>query len=88
MERVFSQVNLVKTEMTNRLKSQSVANRVIAKQAILRKSKACYLWSPSKSLIDDVVQGRCHQRYVEHRNSMVQANAITTHDLSDDDNDN
>ena len=65
VERVFSQVNLVKTKQTNRLQASTVANRLLAKQAISRQNAVCYTWDPSKSLIDDVKQGCCHQRYLQ-----------------------
>ena len=65
VERVFSQVNMVKTKVTNKLSAATVANRLLAKQSISRAHANCFSWTPSKSLIADVAEGRCHQRYLQ-----------------------
>ena len=85
VERIFSQVNIVKTDLTNRLKSETVANRLLAKQAISRQSAACHSWQPSQALITDVEYGRCHQRYSEHLQANKALNSITVHDVDETD---
>ena len=56
VERMFSKINIVKTKHTNRLLTETVANRMLAKQVIARQ--------PSKSLLCDMKSGKCHQRYM------------------------
>lgn len=41
VERIFSQLNRIKTKDTNRLLVSSVANRLLAKQAIARQEGSC-----------------------------------------------
>lgn len=65
VERVFSQVNIIKTKQSNRLLATTVANRLLAKQAIARQGVKCFDWEPSTRLLGDVKSGVCHQRYVE-----------------------
>ena len=64
VERVFSQVNIVKTKQTNKLLCETVSNRILAKQAVV-KDGVCHTWNPSKSLLEDMREGRCRQRYAK-----------------------
>lgn len=64
VERIFSQLNIIKTKKTNRLHVSTVANRLLARQGIARKAGACHKWEPSTS-IEDVKSGQCHRRYNE-----------------------
>ena len=63
VERVFSEVNIVKTGRTNKMHSSIVANRLLAKQAISRSNTTCYTWKPSKSLLSDFKARAPHLRY-------------------------
>lgn len=63
-ERMFSKINIVKTKHSNRLITETVANRMLAKQAVARQGGSCS-WNPSKSLLNDMKSGKCHQRYTE-----------------------
>ena len=83
VERVFSQVNMIKTPMTNRLHAETVASRLLAKQAIARNNSTCYEWEPSRSLLEDMVKGRCHQRYVNRLKQKTQQNVLIAHVLED-----
>lgn len=64
VERVFSKVNLVKTKQTNKLLCETVANRILAKQAVA-KDGACHRFKPDRIVIEDVCEGRCRQRYAD-----------------------
>jgi hypothetical protein len=64
VERVFSKVNLVKTKQTNKLLCETVANRILAKQAVA-KDGACHQFKPDRIVIEDVREGRCRQRYAD-----------------------
>ena len=77
VERIFSQVNMVKTAQTNKLHAETVASRLLAKQAIARDGVDCHAWTPSKSLVADVAEGRCHQRYSE-RQKLTKMQVSTT----------
>ena len=82
VERVFSQVNLVKTKQTNLC--ETVFNRILAKQAVA-KDGGCYNFNPSNSLVEDVHEGRCRQRYAKtvelsNQNSTL---SIQAYDLDD-----
>ena len=49
--------------MLYRMHSSTVANRLLAKQAISRSNATCYTWKPSKSLLSDFKAGdprRCY----------------------------
>lgn len=90
VERIFSQLNLIKTNKTNRLHVATAANRILAKQAISRQDVPCYNWEPSRSLIDDLKNGKCHQRY-ENRLKETRKMELATFSgdaAADDDDDN
>lgn len=69
VERVFSEVNMVKTTVTNRLHAQTVANRLLASQHLKRQKQSCYTWSPDQKLIDSVLDGDCYKRCLERTKS-------------------
>lgn len=48
VERVFSQLNMIKTKQANRMLVSTIANRLLAKQAVAREYVNCYEWEPSK----------------------------------------
>ena len=78
VERVFSQVNLVKTKQTNKLLCETVANRILAKQAVA-KDGVCYKFNPRKTLVEDVREGRCRQRYAKILELHSQNSTLTIH---------
>ena len=66
VERVFSQVNIGKTKKTNCLHASTVANRLLAKQAVSRNSNACFSWKPSKIILKDATSKLPRKRYFEY----------------------
>jgi hypothetical protein len=88
VERIFSQVNMVKTAQTNKLHAATVANRLLAKQAISRQGVECHSWAPSKSLLADVTEGRCHQRYLERERQRQSNNVVNAVVIPEGDDDN
>ena len=64
VERIFSQVNCVKTRFTNSLKAETVRDRILAKQHISRKNSNCTSWEPTKTLIKDLDDGAISRRYL------------------------
>jgi hypothetical protein len=64
VERIFSQVNIVKTKQCNKLLCETVSNRILAKQAV-KKGGICHTWNPCNSLLEDMREGRCRTRYEE-----------------------
>ena len=89
VERIFSQLNMIKTNQTNRLHVATTANRILAKQSISRQDVPCYNWEPLESLINDVKSGKCHQRYVSRRKMKEKMHLATLYsgNGSDDDDD-
>ncbi|XP_076054955.1 uncharacterized protein LOC143033422 [Oratosquilla oratoria] len=77
IERIFSQINQVKTKQSNRLDTNTVANRLLAKQAITRQEVTYQKWEPSISLIKDAKLGHCHMRYKEREESRKKSNTAT-----------
>ena len=62
VERIFSQVNMVKNKFINRLHTTNMCSRLLAKQVIERNgASACYMWKPSSNLIDDLKSGASHK---------------------------
>ena len=49
--------------MTNALKTNTVKDRLLAKQCINRNNMTCITWEPQPSLIRDIEDGSVHQRY-------------------------
>jgi len=64
VERIFSQVNIVKTEQCNKLMCETVSNGLLARQAV-KKGGACHTWNPCDNLVEDMGEGRCRKRYEE-----------------------
>ena len=62
VERIFSQVNTVKTKKTNKLKANTTRDRILAKQ---HATKKCLTWQPSKALLKDFENGGARKRYSE-----------------------
>lgn len=60
VERAFSQMNFMKTKQTNKLQVSTVANRLLAVQAIARQATSCMNWKPSSTLIRYVKTGPCY----------------------------
>ncbi|KAK3881280.1 hypothetical protein Pcinc_014266 [Petrolisthes cinctipes] len=77
VERIFSQLNIIKTKRTNKLHVSTVANRLLAKQAIARQGATCCQWEPSASLIRNVVDGQCHKRYLAREAARKQKEVTT-----------
>ena len=65
VERIFSQVNMIKTPLTNRLHSSTLGNRLLAKHCIARQGGYCHTWEPGKKLVQDVQFGHCRRRYFQ-----------------------
>ena len=49
VERIFSQINRMKTKSTSSLEPETVKNRLLAKQSITRKNQTCCWWEPTKN---------------------------------------
>lgn len=77
VERLFSQMNLIKTKKTNRLLTHTTASRLFAKQAIARQEVPCHEWKPSKSLISDLKSSKIRQHYGVKCSSNQQASEAT-----------
>lgn len=69
-------MNVIKTKQTNKLKCHTVADRILAKQAIAQRKQECHSWIPPNTLVKDVVEGRCHARYVRRQEQQQESNAI------------
>ena len=89
VERIFSQLNIIKTKDTNRLLVSSVANHLQAMQAIARQEGSCLYWEPSTSLFRDLKSGQCHKRYLKREDARKKEILATLHpgdtEASDDD---
>jgi len=85
VERVFTQVNIIKTKTTNSLNPMTVTNRLLAKQAISRQKVENYSWQLglSASLVSDVAEAKCYRRYLENDKNRQQERSITLHKLDD-----
>jgi len=53
VERIFFQVNIVKTKQCNKLMYEAVSNRRLARQAV-KKGGACHTWNPCDNLVEDM----------------------------------
>ena len=84
VERIFSLVNGLKTKDTNRLYTSTLMNRLLARQHVTRKGSNCTTWQPEKSLIDDVKDGICHQRYQERLRLHHLSEEMTIYDVYDE----
>ena len=65
VERIFSQVNTVKTKKTNKLKANTARDRILAKQHLTKGNSSCLTWQPSKALLKDFENGGARKRYYE-----------------------
>ena len=65
VERIFSQVNTVKTKKTNKLKANTTRDRILAKQHVTKGNSSCLTWQPSKALLKDFEKGGARKRYSE-----------------------
>ena len=63
MERIFSQVNTVKTKKTNKLKANTTRDKILAKQHVTKGNRFCLTWKPSKALLKDFENGGAGKRY-------------------------
>ena len=65
-ERIFSQINRMKTTSTNSLEPETVKNRLLAKQSINKTNKqTCCCWKPNQKLITETMDGTVRKRYQE-----------------------
>lgn len=62
IERIFTQLNTVKTKQNNKLFCETVSNRILARQAV-RRDGGCYTWNPSINMVEDLKEGRSWERY-------------------------
>ncbi|KAI8772533.1 Uncharacterized protein BgiBS90_027013 [Biomphalaria glabrata] len=62
VEKIFCQINVIKGKYKSVLKAESAKDRLIARQMLVRKSKTCSSWEPSKELITDAAQNTCLKR--------------------------
>ena len=53
VERIFSQVNIVKTKQCSKLMCETVSNKLLATQAV-KKGGACHTWNPCDNLVEDI----------------------------------
>ena len=65
VERIFSQINRVKTKSTSSLETETVKNRLLAKQSINRKNHTFCCWEPNQKLIAEMMDGTVRKRYQE-----------------------
>ena len=84
MSKVFSQVKLIKTKQANKYLYEIVVSRLLTKQAIAEDG-ACYKFSPSKSMVDAIIEKRCWQRYANNMRFQNQESQLilNTCDLGD-----
>ena len=57
VERIFFIVNSLKTKLTNKLKAETVKDRLLAKQVMTRNNGSCCTWEPLSTLIQDLKSG-------------------------------
>ena len=86
VERVFSQVNSVKTKTTNRLNVDSVNKKLLAKQAVTKRGMNCTTWTPPLQLVKDVADGTCHKRYIQRMKAQQSENSVTVTVFEDSQN--
>ena len=65
VERIFSQVNTVKTKKTNKLKANTTRDRILAKHHLTKGNSSCLTWQPSKAFLKDFENGGARKRYSE-----------------------
>ena len=84
VERVFSEVNMVKTSVTNRLHAETLANRLLARQHLTRQKQTCCTWSPDEELVKAVKDNTCYRRYLERTKASTQDEIINVFDIDED----
>ena len=86
VERIFSQVNCVKTKTTNALKTETVRDRLLAKQCLTKNYSNCLKWQPPKTLIKEHEKGILYQRYEKHIKHQKEMNVAVLHaaDMDED----
>ena len=62
-ERIFSMVNGLKTKVTNKLKAETVKDRLLTKQNVARNNASCCTWEPPLAFIKDLESGTVYRRY-------------------------
>ena len=65
VERIFSQINTVKTKKTNELKATITRDRILAKQHVTKGNSSCLTRQPSIALLKDFENGSARKRYSE-----------------------
>ena len=55
----------MKTKKTNKLKANTIRDRILAKQPVTRGNSSCLTWQPSKALLKDFENGGARERYSE-----------------------
>ena len=58
VERVFCQVNTIKTGRTNALGAGTTRDRILAKQHVTKHNQSCITWKPKTDLLKDIHSGR------------------------------
>ena len=84
VERIFSSMNCIKTRQTNSLKAETVKNRILAKQAIIRGNNICITWTPSKKLVSDLETATISQRYLKRMEHQKNNLSMETGEEEDD----
>ncbi|GFN80995.1 proteinral transcription factor ii-i repeat domain-containing protein 2 [Plakobranchus ocellatus] len=68
VERIFSLMNSIKTKCSNSLRAETVKDRLLAKQSIIRNNSTCVTWDPSEQLVKEMVSGVVSSRYTKRMN--------------------
>ena len=63
VEKIFSMVNCWKTKVTNKLKAETVKDRILAKHNMARNNGSCCTWEPPLALTQDLENGTMYKRY-------------------------
>ena len=82
-ERIFSMVNCLKTKVTNKLKVETVKNRLLAKQNVAKNNASCCIWEPRLVIIKDLESGTVYRRY-ENRNIKEEKNGLANINIQQD----
>jgi len=53
------------------MKSRTVADRILAKQAIVQQGAECHSWAPPTTLVEDVREGMRHVQCVTHHKTVA-----------------
>ena len=63
VERIFSMVNCLKIKVTNKLKAETLKDRLLAKQNMARNNGSCCTWEPPLALIQNLENATVYKRY-------------------------